>query len=121
MVFGNGSKTCNRNRDNDHFSNHTEAVMYVQDQLRKSGRVVLIAENIGEHKVELYKTCDSNILYDVRSSNDNLLLSAKIKFKVIPIHYDPNPFYRVFLDAFCCHLTNVTLESTFYLENEDNS
>jgi len=117
MVFGNGSNKCNHH--DDYFSNHTETVMYVQDELRKSGRIVLTTQNIGDHEVELHKKCYINVLYDVRSSNDNLLLSAKIKFKVIPIHSDPNPLYRVFLDTICCQPTYVTFEVTFYLETED--
>jgi len=122
MVFGNRGK-CDH--DTHHFYNHNEFVMKIQDELRKYGQTVYINKNIVEYWSDCSKKCYynvlDNVLHDARISNDNLLRSAQVKFRIIPIHSDPKPFYRVFLDVICCQSTNINLEVTFYLEHEDES
>src|SRR5271155_5344976 len=101
-----------------YFDNHSEEVIYIQDELRNVGNCLITGRNISEYWIEYYKKCSYSVLYDVRSSNDKLLRSTQIRFRVIPIHSDPKPFYRVFLDAICCQSNMVNLEITFYLEEE---
>jgi len=103
MVFG--SRSSSGNNINGRFNNHYESVIIVQDELMEYGKSTLFLNNIGKDKVNSFKEAYYNILYDVRSSYNELLQLAQVEFIISPINRNSD-YTRI--------------EAIFYVEEEDN-